>query len=132
MKKHEDVEDDCRTGSAVAINALVEASDVEIGDGQQLMLVNRIIPDLTLDGASSSNPAAKCTVKSRDCSGDSVTESASGSAIRTATSPVEQYTDKIDLRARGRQMAIRVEKDAVGVKWRLGAPRIDVRPDGRR
>ena len=132
MYNHEDGDDDFSTGSAVAINAFVESSDFDIGDGQQFMLVNRIIPDLTFDGSSTSNPAAKFTVKSRDFSGDSFTESASGSAIRTATSPVEQYTDKIDLRARGRQMAIRVEKDAVGVKWRLGAPRIDVRPDGRR
>ena len=132
LYNHEDGEDDFSTGSAVAINSFVESSDFDIGDGQQFMLVNRIIPDLTFDGSSTSNPAAKFTVKSRDFSGDSFTESASGSAIRTATSPVEQYTDKIDLRARGRQMAIRVEKDAVGVKWRLGAPRIDVRPDGRR
>ena len=132
LYNHEDGDDDFSTGSAVAINAFVESSDFDIGDGQQFMLVNRIIPDLTFDGSSTSNPAAKFTVKSRDFSGDSFTESASGSAIRTATSPVEQYTDKIDLRARGRQMAIRVEKDAVGVKWRLGAPRIDVRPDGRR
>jgi hypothetical protein len=129
---HENGLDDFSTGSAVAINAFVESSDFDIGDGQQFMLVNRIIPDLTFDGSSASNPAAKFTVKSRDFGGDNFTESTSGSAIRTATSPVEQYTDKIDLRARGRQMAIRVENDATGVKWRLGAPRLDVRPDGRR
>jgi hypothetical protein len=132
LYNHEDGEDDFSTGSAVAINAFVESSDFDIGDGQQFMLVNRIIPDLTFDGSSTSNPAAKFTIKSRDFSGDSFTESASGSAVRTATSPVEQYTDKIDLRARGRQMAIRVEKDAVGVRWRLGAPRLDSRADGRR
>jgi len=129
---HEDGEDDFSTGSAVAINAFVESSDFDIGDGQQFMLVNRILPDITFDGSSTGSPVAKFTVKSRDFSGNNFTESPSGSAVRTATSPVEQFTNKIDLRARGRQMAIRVEKDAVGVKWRLGAPRLDARADGRR
>ena len=129
---HEDGEDDFSTGSAVAINAFVESSDFDIGDGQQFMLVNRILPDITFDGSSTGSPVAKFTVKSRDFSGNNFTESPSGSAVRTATSPVEQFTNKIDLRARGRQMAIRVEKDAVGVKWRLGAPRLDSRADGRR
>jgi len=129
---HENGLDDYSTGSAAAINAFVESSDFDIGDGQQFMLVNRILPDLSFNGSTASNPAALFTVKSRDFGGDNFTESPSGSATRTATSPVEQYTDKIDLRARGRQMAIRVENTATGVKWRLGAPRLDARADGRR
>lgn len=129
---HERGLDDYSTGSAVAINAFVESSDFDIGDGQQFMLLNRILPDLSFSGSDAANPAALFTVKSRDFGGDNFTESPSGSATRTATSPVEQYTDKIDLRARGRQMAIRVENTATGVKWRLGAPRLDARPDGRR
>ena len=132
LYNHENGLDDFSTGSAVAINSFVESSDFDIGDGQQFMLVNRILPDLSFNGSTSSNPAAKFTVKSRDFTGDNFTESSSGEAVRTATSPVEQYTDKIDLRARGRHMAIRVENTAVGVKWRLGAPRIDARADGRR
>ena len=132
LYNHEDGLDDFSTGSAVAINAFIESSDFDIGDGQQFMLVNRILPDITFNGSTASNPAAKFTVKSRDFSGNNFTESPSGSAVRTATSPVEQFTNKIDLRARGRQMAIRVEKDTVGVNWRLGAPRLDSRPDGRR
>ena len=129
---HERGLDDYSTGSAVAINAFVESSDFDIGDGQQFMLLNRILPDLSFSGSDAANPAALFTVKSRDFGGDNFTESPSGSATRTATSPVEQYTDKIDLRARGRQMAIRVENTATDVKWRLGAPRLDARPDGRR
>ncbi len=129
---HENGLDDFSTGSRVAINAFVESSDFDIGDGQQFMLLNRILPDLSFNGSTAANPAALFTIRSRDFSGDNFTESPSDSAIRTATSPVEQYTDKIDLRARGRQMSIRVENTATEVKWRLGAPRIDVRPDGRR
>ena len=129
---HENGLDDFSTGSRVAINAFVESSDFDIGDGQQFMLLNRILPDLSFNGSTAANPAALFTIRSRDFGGDNFTESPSDSAIRTATSPVEQYTDKIDLRARGRQMSIRVENTATEVKWRLGAPRIDVRPDGRR
>ena len=90
------------------------------------------MPDLTFSGSSATNPAATFTVRSRDFSGDNFTESPSGDATRSATSPVEQFTDTIDLRARGSQISIKVENTDVGVKWRLGAPRIDSRPDGRR
>ena len=129
---HENGLDDYSTGSAVAINAFVESSDFDIGDGQQFMLVNRILPDLSFNGSTTGSPAALFTVRSRDFSGDKFTVSPSDTVVRTATSPVEQYTDKIDLRARGRQISVRIENTAAGVKWRLGAPRIDVRPDGRR
>jgi len=105
---------------------------MDIGDGQQYMLINKIIPDLTFNGSSASSPSASFSIKSRDFSGDSFTESPSGSAVRTATNPVEQYTDQVFVRARGRQVAIRVENTATGVKWRLGSPRLDMRADGRR
>ena len=71
-------------------------------------------------------------MKSRDFSSADFTESPSGDAVRTATIPVEQYTNQLFLRARGRQMALRVQSDDTGVSWRLGAPRLDARPDGRR
>ena len=132
LYNHEDGLDDFSTGSAVAINAFIESSDFDIGDGEQFMLVRRILPDLSFSGSSAANPAALFTVRSRDFGGDNFTESPSDSAVRTATSPVEQYTDKIDLRARGRQMSVKVENTAVGVKWRLGATRLDARADGRR
>ena len=132
LYNHEDGLDDFSTGSAVAINAFIESSDFDIGDGQQFMMVNRILPDLSFSGSSTSSPSALFTVKSRDFSGNNFTESPSGSAVRTATAPVEQFTEKIDLRARGRQMSVRVENTDTGVNWRLGASRLDARPDGRR
>ena len=132
MYNHEDGLDDFSTGSAVAINAFIESSDFDIGDGQKYMLINRILPDLTFNGSTASSPSALFTIQSRDFTGDGFSESPSGSTTRTATNPVEQYTDQVFVRARGRQLSIKVENTAVGVKWRLGSPRIDVRPDGRR
>ena len=96
------------------------------------MLINRILPDLTFNGSTTNSPSALFTIQSRDFSGDSFAESPSGSAVRTATSPVEQYTDQVFVRARGRQLSIKIQNTDTGVKWRLGAPRIDVRADGRR
>jgi hypothetical protein len=51
---------------------------------------------------------------------------------RTAVLPVEEYTGQIYTRVRGRQLAMKVESTEAGVTWQLGAPRIDMRPDGRR
>ncbi len=56
----------------------------------------------------------------------------SGSVTRSATTPIEQYTDQLRVRLRGRQFVFRLESTATGTQWRLGVPRIDVRPDGRR
>ena len=90
------------------------------------------MPDLNFGGSSASNPVAKLTMRSRDFPGDGFTETPSGTVTRTASGPPEVYDDSVFVRARGRQMSLRVENEAVGVNWRLGAPRLEARPDGRR
>ena len=56
----------------------------------------------------------------------------SATVTRTATVPIEQFTGQAFVRIRGRQLALKIESDAVGVAWQLGVPRLDMRPDGRR
>jgi dTDP-4-dehydrorhamnose 3,5-epimerase len=56
----------------------------------------------------------------------------SGTVTRTATVPVEQFTQYVYVRVRGRQMSFRVDGNQLGLQWQLGAPRIDIKPDGRR
>lgn len=129
---HERGLDDGSVSPATAINAFIESSDFDIGDGDQFMLIRRILPDLTFSGSTAGSPAALFTMKSRDFNGGTVTTSPSGTVTRSATTPVEEYTDQIFVRERGRQMALRVENNATGVKWRIGAPRLDLRADGRR
>jgi hypothetical protein len=46
--------------------------------------------------------------------------------------PVQQFTEQVFVRIRGRQMALKVISNDLGVAWQLGVPRIDTRPDGRR
>ena len=45
---------------------------------------------------------------------------------------VEQFTDQVNIRLRGRSFALRVDSTETGVTWRLGSPRVDIRPDGKR
>jgi hypothetical protein len=131
LYNHEFGLDDGSTNPSSAINAFIESSDFDIGDGYQFMFIRRLIPDLTFNGSDADNPAAVFSMKSRDFSGDSYSTD-SDTVTRSATSPVEQYTNEIFLRERGRQMSLKVENTAKGVKWRLGAPRLEAQPDGRR
>jgi hypothetical protein len=72
------------------------------------------------------------TVKMRNFPGDNYTSSTASSVEKTASVPVEQFTDQVHLRLRGRSFAFRVETTDTGIAWRLGSPRLDIRPDGRR
>jgi hypothetical protein len=116
-----------------AMNSFIESAAIDIGDGDKFTYIQRVIPDLTFNGSTNlSSPQATFTVKARNFPGASFDNTASGDAVRTASSPVETFTNQLFLRARGRSFALRVESEALGAKWKLGSPRIDLRPDGRR
>ena len=116
-----------------AIDSYIESAPIDIGDGDKFVYVRRLIPDLTFFGSTeASSPQATFTVKARNFPGASFDESESGNAVRTASTPVEKYTEQLHLRVRGRSFAFRVESEALGAKWKLGSPRIDLREDGRR
>jgi hypothetical protein len=129
---HERGLDDGSTDPASAIASFIQSSDFDIDDGDRFMLIRRLLPDITFDGSTAASPSADFIMQSRDFSGDNYTESPSGEVIRSVALPVEQYTDQVFLRARGRQMSFKVQSDTTGVRWRLGAPRLDSRRDGRR
>jgi len=115
------------------LESYITSSDFDIGDGEQFMLVRRLLPDLSFRGSTADNPEVDFTVTAKNFSGDGIDDEASGTVVRqTLVGGAHDYTDQLFLRARGRQMAVKVESDTTGVKWRLGAPRLDARPDGRR
>ena len=93
------------------------------------MLIRRIIPDLSFSGSTDSTPAVTMTMQSRDFNGKAVTETVSGSVEESSS---DIYTNQVFLRARGRSMNFKVSNADTGVNWRLGTPRLDARPDGRR
>ena len=116
-----------------AMSSYIESAPMDIGDGDRFSLVQKVVPDLTFDGSvTSSTPAATFTLKAKNEPGESYGNTDSGAATRTAVSPVELYTNQLNLRARGRSFAMRVDSSASNMKWKLGSPRVDIRPDGRR
>jgi len=127
------------------ITAYIQSADVDIDDGDKYMLVRRVIPDINFRGSDTNNevtgapiiPEADITVGVRNFPGaaSSTTNAEgvfTGDTIVTATATVDQYTNQVFIRARGRQMNFRIASDTVGTQWQLGLPRVDARPDGTR
>ena len=137
LVSHELGNDDNETGTPVAINAYIESSEFDIQDGHNLGFVYRILPDLTFTGSTSSSPQVTMTLIPMMNSGSgynnpqSVSGSSSATVARTSTSVIEQFTGQVYVRVRGRQMIFKIESTDLGSAWQLGAPRIDIRPDGR-
>ena len=128
---HEDGVNDGSTNPPSPISSYIESSAIDMGDGDQFMFVSRILPDLTFRN-STATPVATFQVSARDFPGANFDQTNSGNAVRTSTAPVEQFTEQLFFRLRGRSMALKVSSDTLGTQWRLGTPRADMRTDGRR
>ena len=130
--------DDATVNPPNPISAYIQSSDFDIGDGHNYGFVWRLIPDLTFDGSFVNNPIAEFTVRPRTFPGADYGTSAVPDVISTQnyqsqrTYTVQQFTEQVYVRIRGRQMAFKVSSDTLGVQWQLGVTRIDIRPDGRR
>ena len=135
---HENGVDDGTTNPPSPISSYCQSADFDIGDGHNYGFVWRIIPDLTFDGSYVNNPAATFTVRPRQNPGANY--STADTPVVTSTQNyqgqrnyvVQQFTQIVYTRIRGRQMAFKISSEGLGVNWQLGAPRIDIRPDGRR
>ena len=115
-----------------AMTSFIESSPIDLGEGEKFAFIRRVIPDITFNGSTSINPTADFTIKAKDFPGSTYDQTSTQSTSRSSTSPVEQFTNKLDYRIRGRSFALRIDSSAVGTKYKLGTPRIDVREDGRR
>jgi len=129
---HEKGLDDGSTTPAVAISAYIESSQMDIGDGENFVFMRRLIPDLTFDSSTAASPQADFTLQTRNYPGGPYLQTSTDAVTRTATVPVEQFTNQVNLRLRGRSFALKIASSDMGVAWRLGSPRVDIRPDGRR
>jgi hypothetical protein len=142
LVQHEDGVDDVESGTPVAIAANISSSEFDIGDGHNFGFVWRVLPDLTFEGSMPSgsvsgviypNPKVDMTLFPLQNSGSGVSGSASSAVARKATYTItEEFTGQIYTRVRGRQMIFQISSSQIGTTWQLGAPRIDIRPDGRR
>jgi hypothetical protein len=128
-------------GTTLPINSYIQSSDFDIGDGHNFGFVWRIIPDLTFDGSSNetpTKPSAVFTVRPRQNPGapygiaEAPTVTSAQSYANQRNYTVQEFTQIVYTRLRGRQMAFKISSDTLGTQWQLGVPRLDVRSDGRR
>jgi hypothetical protein len=131
--------DDNTTAVTAAIEAYISSSEFDIDDGHNFGFVYRILPDLTFRGSTGNNtPQVTMTLIPLQNSGAGYNSPQSeggnsyASIQRIATAPVEEFTGQVFIRVRGRQMVFKVDSTQIGTQWQLGAPRIDVKTDGRR
>ena len=115
-----------------AMTSFIESAPIDIGDGDKFVFLKRVIPDVTFDGSTSVNPDVSFTMKAKNFPGSNFNETTQNTTQRSATSPVEQFTEKLDYRLRGRSFALRIDSTSLGTKYKLGTPRVDIREDGRR
>ena len=138
LVNHEFGTDDNETGTPVAITATITSGQFDLDDGDRFAFIWRIMPDVTFDGSTTANPAATMSLLPLANSGSGYNNplseggSNTGAVTRTATVPIEQFTGQVNTRVRGRQLSLKMESTDLGVKWQLGSPRVDMRPDGRR
>lgn len=135
---HETGNDDGSVNPPAPIDCFIQSSDFDIGEGHNFGFVWRIIPDLTFDGSTTPTPSVDFSVRPRQFPGSNY-GAANNPAVTSVnnyntqrTYNVQQFTPQVNVRIRGRQMAMRVGSTGLGVAWQLGAPRIDIRPDGKK
>ena len=138
LVNHEVGTDDNETAVATAITASVTSSEFDLEDGHQFAFIRRVLPDVTFTGSTAGSPALTMSLLPLQNSGSGYNSplseggDSSAAVTRTATVPIEEFTGQAFVRVRGRQLAVKIESTALGVAWQLGAPRLDIRPDGRR
>ena len=113
------------------MDSYIQSSDFDLDDGDQFMLTRRILPDVSFAGSVATSPEITLQVRPRNFPGNGFSADPAD-AQRVIETSINQYTDQVFIRARARQMALKVSSDQLGVQWQLGAPRLDARPDGRR
>jgi len=132
LVNHEYGIDDNTSGTPVPIEAYIESAEFDIDDGEHFGFVWRMVPDLTFQGSTAATPQVTMTMYGMNGSGSGFNTEAAKAVARTSTAVIEQFTNIIYTRIRGRQMIIEISSDGLGTTWQLGSPRIDIRPDGRR
>lgn len=136
---HELGVDDGTTTPASPINAYIQSSDFDIGDGDRYGFAWRMIPDVSFDGSNVDDPQMYMTLLPRQNPGAAYTVNVTPPVVSStqdySNTPfygTQQFTTQINIRVRGRQIAAVFGSNTLGTQWQVGVPRMDVRPDGRR
>ena len=135
LYNHELGLDDGSTEPASSISCFIESSQLDIGEGDRFSFISKLIPDLTFRDSTATSPTATFTLETRNFPGGAYLQSNDSSVVQKSAATatvVEQFTDQVNLRLRGRSFAVKIASGGAGVTWRLGSPRVEIRPDGRR
>ena len=134
LVEHENGNDDGQNATSSPINAYVTSGRFGIESGNSFTFVDKLIPDMSFVGSDSNNPNADLTILAGDEPGALDHASVGGNSegeVQVLTT-VDNYTDTINIRMRGREVALKIASDSLGTRWQLGTPRLNMRPDGRR
>jgi len=116
-----------------AMDSYIQSNDFDLTEGDQFMLTRRLIPDVSFSQSTAATPEVTFEMRPRNFPGGSYSSDPSDAqSVFTTSANVNAYTNQVFIRARARQMALKVASNTTGVQWQLGSPRLDVRPDGRR
>tara|TARA_R110000803_G_scaffold81898_1_gene147822 strand:+ start:281 stop:2179 length:1899 start_codon:yes stop_codon:yes gene_type:complete len=132
LYEHELGFDDGTTNPASAINAYIQSSPVDIGDGEEFMFIRKMIPDVDFKNSTAILPETNITLDVKNAPDGTYISSQTDAFVKTQSAAVGARTEQLHFRLRGRQMRFKISSDELEVTWRLGSPRVDIRPDGRR
>ena len=132
LYNHEVGFNDGSTNPSSPITAFIESSIIDIGEGEQFMFIDKMIPDLSFRDSTNVAPTALFSLTVKDYPYGVFSATTTGSFVQTQAVPVTLATEQIFYRLRGRQVTLKVSSTGTNTTWRLGTPRLNVRPDGRR
>ena len=139
LVNHEEGVDNNETSTPAAITSTITSSQFDIDDGQTFGFIYRVLPDLTFrTSTSGTTPQVTLTLIPFQNSGTGANDPASTAGTsastvqRTSSVNIQEFTGQVFMRLRGRQMVFQIDCNTLGTQWQLGAPRIDIKPDGRR
>ena len=137
LVEHENGNDNGQGATLEAIDSFITSGQFGIESGTSFTFIDKVVPDLSFVGSTAGSPSVEMSLLASSEPGTADNNPASEGGVNEgqvalAVDTVDEYTDQLDVRVRGRQMAIKVRSNALGTKWQLGTPRLNMRPDGRR
>ena len=131
LYNHEIGFNDGSTTPPTPLNAYIESSPLDIGEGDRFSFVRRVLPDVSFVDSEDS-PQLDLILKTQNYPGSAYQTGSDSVVTQTAVIPIQQFTPVRDIRLRGRSIVFRIESNKLGTRWILGTPRLEVQQDGRR
>ena len=134
LVEHENGNDDGQAAINSPINAHITSGRFGIESGNSFTFVDKLVPDISFVGSDSDAPSVDFDILADNEPGALDHGSVGGGSSREVqvSTEIDNYTDIVNIRMRGRDIALKISSDSLGTRWQLGTPRLNMRPDGRR